>query len=58
MDISQVDKLYARKPDKQDTYNGKQIYHYAITDSFRIHVIIEDGYYKVIRIDPNHNIHA
>lgn len=57
MDISQVDKLYGRKPDKQDTYNGQQIYHYAITDSFRIHVIIEDGYYKVIRIDPNHSVH-
>lgn len=58
MTVSQVDKSYARKPDKQDTYDGLQVYHYSVTDSFRIHVVNECGYYKVIRLDPNHTIHG
>ncbi len=57
MTVRQVDESFARKPDKTDTFNGDQVYHYSVTDSFRIHVIIEDGYYKIIRLDPNHNVH-
>lgn len=57
MTVQQVDESFARKPDKTDTFNGDQVYHYSVTDSFRIHVIIEDGYYKIIRLDPNHNVH-
>ena len=57
MTVWQVDRLYARKPDSNDSYNGKQVYHYGITDAFRIHVVLEDGYYKVIRLDPNHKVH-
>ena len=57
MTVQQVDSLYARKPDKTDTFDGEQVYHYEVTDSFRIHVIIEEGYYKIIRLDPNHRVH-
>jgi len=57
MTVSQVDSLYARKPDKNDKYNNLQVYHYGITDTFRIHVVIENGYYKIIRLDPNHKVH-
>ena len=57
MTVQQVDSLFARKPDKTDTYNGEQVYHYEVTDSFRIHVIIEEGYYKIIRLDPHHRVH-
>jgi len=57
MTVTQVDKEFARKPDKNDTYNGMQIYHYEVTRGFRIHVINESGFYKVIRIDPNHKVH-
>ena len=57
MTVQQVDQAFARKPDKNDTYNGLQVYHYAITDSFRIHVVNEAGHYVVIRLDPHHKVH-
>lgn len=57
MTVHQVDTLYARRPDKDDLFNGLQVYHYAVTDSFRIHVINEAGRYKIIRLDPNHKVH-
>lgn len=58
MSVDQVDKLYARRPDKNDEYKGMQVLHYGITDKFRIHVVLEDGYYKIIRLDPNHKFHG
>lgn len=57
MTVQQVDESYARKPDKNDSFNGFQVYHYAITNSFRIHVINEAGRYKILRLDPNHDVH-
>ncbi len=57
MTVQQVDLAFARKPDKNDTYNNERVYHYEVSDSFRIHVIIEQGRYVVIRIDPNHRVH-
>lgn len=57
MTVTQVDKAYARKPDKNDVYNGMQVYHYEVTKSFRIHVVMEAGYYKIIRLDPQHKVH-
>lgn len=57
MTVAQVNRSFARKPDKDDTYNKLQVYHYEVTDKFRIHVVIEEGQYKVIRIDPKHNVH-
>ena len=58
MTVQQVDQLYSRKPDKNDSYNGMQVYHYEVAKAFRIHVVIEAGYYKIIRLDPCHNVHA
>ena len=57
MNVDQVDKQFSRKPDKNDSYSGSQVYHYGVTDKFRIHVINEGGYYKIIRLDPNHKYH-
>lgn len=57
MSVQQVNNSFARKPDSKDTFNGNQVYHYAVSDSFRIHVILEEGYYKIIRMDPNHRKH-
>ena len=57
MTVDQVDHAFSRKPDDNDRYNGLQVYHYAVSDSFRIHVVNEAGYYKVIRLDPNHRVH-
>lgn len=58
LSVQQVDEQYARQPDKNDTYNGKQVYHYEVSHSFRIHVINEDGQYHIIRLDPNHKFHS
>ena len=57
MTVDQVDHSFARKPDHNDSFRGNQVYHYEITKSFRIHVVNEAGYYKVIRLDPNHKFH-
>lgn len=57
MTVTQVDKLFSRKPDSRDSYNGMQVYHYEVTKVFRIHVVNEEGYYKVIRLDPKHAVH-
>lgn len=57
MTVQQVDEAYARKPDKNDQYGELQIYHYAISNSFRIHVVNEAGHYVIIRLDPHHKVH-
>lgn len=57
MSVQQVDTTFARPPDKNDIYNGLQVYHYAISNEFRIHVVIENGRYKLIRLDPFHRYH-
>lgn len=57
MTVQQVDQLYSCQPDKNDKYNGMQVYHYEVTKAFRIHVVIEEGYYKIIRLDPCHKVH-
>lgn len=57
MTVQQVDEAFSRKPDKNDTYLGLQVYHYEVSESFRIHVINEEGRYKIIRLDPNHKVH-
>ena len=58
MTVQQVDESFARQPDKNDNYANTQILHYEITDSFRIHVILEEGRYVVLRLDPNHKLHG
>ena len=57
MTFDQVDKAFLRPSDKGDTFRGYQIIHYKITDSFRIHGIIENMRFKVLRLDPNHQVH-
>lgn len=57
MTVSQVDKIYRRHTDKQDKYGEYQVFHYEVSESFRIHVINYNGYYEVIRLDPNHKVH-
>ena len=58
LSVQQVDEQYARKPDKNDEYNDMQVYHYEVSQSFRIHVVNEDGQYCIIRLDPNHKFHS
>ena len=58
MSVQQVEKQYARKPDKSDRYGDMQVFHYEVSKTFRIHAINEEGQYRVIRIDPNHRFHG
>ena len=37
--------------------NGQQVHHYEVSQKFRIHGILEEGRFKVIRLDPNHKVH-
>lgn len=56
--INQMDSTYRRDADKADVYNNQQVQHYGTKNGFRIHGIYnEDGYFVVIRIDPNHKKH-
>lgn len=58
MSFDEVDKAFLRPTDKGDTFNGSQVIHYKVTDSFRIHGIIENMRFKVLRLDPNHQVHS
>ena len=58
MTVQQVDDTFRRQSDKHDVFLGMQVLHYAVTDSFRIHVVLEAGQYKLIRLDPNHKVHS
>lgn len=58
LSVQQVDEQYARPPDKNDSYKDMQVYHYEVAKSFRIHVVNEDGQYRIIRLDPNHRFHS
>ena len=55
--FNDVDKLYRRKSDSDDSYEGEQIIHYEVTGKFRIHGIIENSQFIVLRLDPNHRVH-
>lgn len=57
MMFSDVDKQYWRKPDKEDVYKDMQVVHYAVSDSFRIHGVVKNERFCVIRLDPNHKVH-
>lgn len=57
MTVQQVDKLFRRQTDCSDFYEENQVQHYEVSKKFRIHVILENGRYKVIRLDPNHKFH-
>ena len=54
MSFADVDKQYLRKPDKQDMFNDMQMIHYEVSEVFRVHGVIKDGRFYVVRLDPNH----
>ncbi len=58
MTVNQVDLSYGKKPDKNDLYMDKHVFHYEVTDGFRIHVVFDNGYYALVRLDPNHSVHS
>lgn len=58
MTVQQVDESFSRVPDKNDKFRDCQVLHYALSDKFRIHVVLESGSYKVLRLDPQHKFHA
>lgn len=58
MTFDEVDKAFLRPTDKRDIFNESQVIHYKITDSFRVHGVIEHMRFKVLRLDPNHKVHS
>lgn len=58
MTFLEVDRIYRRKPDKSDIFQGKDVIHYNAGGSFRIHGVLEEGRFKVIRLDPEHRYHS
>lgn len=62
LSYDEMENRYSRKNDSDDTYkinNSKfQIYHYGKDRStFRLHGILADGLFHVIRIDSKHKVH-
>ena len=55
--VNDVDKLYRCQPDNADIVDDKQVQHYEITKKFRLHGVLINGRFEVVRLDPNHNYH-
>lgn len=58
MSVNQVDHAFGKKPDRDDLYMDKHVFHYGVTDSFRLHVVFDSGCYAIVRLDPNHKFHS
>ena len=59
--ISDVESLYKRKTDTNDTYGAskKQIIHFGFGKNFRIHGFYNShGYFELCRLDPDHDKHS
>jgi len=57
MTFHDAKELYEKQPDALDVYNEMPVVHYKVTDRFRLHGVVEDGEFCVIRLDPNHKFH-
>ena len=57
LSFEQVERRYRRESDTNDTYNGLQVIHYGVGQTFRIHGVIENAQFVVLRIDPLHSFH-
>lgn len=57
MTVNEVDLRFRRKSDSKDTLHGSDVIHYWITPKFRIHGIMENSRFKVVRMDPLHRYH-
>ena len=58
MTFAQVNKRYRRKTDRTDSYNEEHVAHYAVTQKFRMHGVLERNVLYVIRLDPSHMFHG
>ncbi len=57
MTFEQVERRYRRKSDTNDIFDDDQVIHYGIGQVFRIHGIIEEARFVVLRLDPTHKYH-
>ena len=57
MTFQDVERRYRRNSDKKDEFQGEQVIHYGIGKVFRIHGVIENGQFVVLRMDPDHKFH-
>ncbi len=55
--VQEVNHLYGTKPDNNDVIDGHNIYHYKVSKKFRVHGYLNEGYFVLCRIDPNHKVH-
>lgn len=55
--VQQVNERFGRTPDRTDSIDGCDVYHYKISKKSRIHCYLKDGYFVICRIDPNHKVH-
>ena len=55
--FEEAERRYRRVSDTADVYDGEQVIHYAVSKRFRIHGIIENGQFVILRMDPNHSVH-
>ncbi|WP_217588715.1 MAG6450 family protein [Lentibacillus saliphilus] len=55
--VLEVNQRFGRSPDKSDSIDGYNIYHYEVSGKFRIHGYLKEGYFVICRIDPNHRVH-
>lgn len=57
MTFQDVEKTYKRQSDRNDVYQGEQVIHLGIAKGFRIHGVLEEGRFVVLRLDPRHEFH-
>ena len=58
MTFTLVEKQFLRETDKQDLYDGMQVVHYGVSERFRIHGVVAENKFAVLRLDPNHRFHG
>ena len=58
MSFEQAERRYRRQSDTNDIKDGDQVIHYGIGKTFRIHGVIQNAQFVVIRLDPNHKFHS
>lgn len=48
MTVTQVDKAYSRKPDKDDTYKGMQVYHMKLQKCLEYMLLLKQDTIKLL----------
>lgn|GEM_PF-1096620 len=57
MTFLDVEKTFKKESDTSDIFHDMPVVHYKVTEDFRLHGVMENWEFCVIRIDPNHKFH-